>query len=340
MSEPDQAILARIRRQSEFGRPLQEYLAGAVRAKRIAQGQALAARHAATLRAIEARYGVPKEILLATWAIESDFGADPGRVRTVPALATLAAARHRGTLFRDELLAALQILEHGDVTPETMVGSWAGAMGQVQFLPSSYLADAVDFDGNGHRDIWASVPDVLASIASFLSAHGWTPGLPWGAAVRLPPGFDLARWREPFADFTGRGVRRVDGTALPGAGEAALYLPGGRDGPAFLLSANFEALRAYNTSDAYALALGHLADRIAGGPAMSGRWPDAAERPDRAGIVDLQRGLVRLGLYEGEADGRAGPKLRDAVRRYQIRGGLPADGLASQSLVERMRREP
>ncbi|PIK70737.1 lytic transglycosylase, partial [Methylobacterium frigidaeris] len=204
---PDPAVLARLRRQGEFGRPVWEYLTSAVSPGRIARGQAEAARRAETLRAIEAAYGVPGPVLLAFWGIESDFGASAGTVPVVRALATLAEARHRGELFRDELLAALEILEHHDVKPERMRGSWAGAMGQTQFLPSAYLRAAVDFDGDGRRDIWDSAPDALASIASFLKQAGWRRDLPWGVAVTLPAEFDLARHRGPFADFARRGVR-------------------------------------------------------------------------------------------------------------------------------------
>ncbi|AWN48594.1 lytic murein transglycosylase [Methylobacterium terrae] len=333
---PDPGVLARLRRQGEFGRPVWEYLTGAVSAGRIARGRAEAARRAEALARIEAAYGVPGPVLLAFWGIESDFGASAGTVPVVRALATLAEARHRGELFRDELLAALEILEHHDVSPERMRGSWAGAMGQTQFLPSAYLRAAVDFDGDGRRDIWDSAPDALASIASFLHQAGWRRELPWGVAVALPAGFDLARYRGPFSDFARRGVRAIDGAPLPEAGEASLFLPGGAGGPAFLITANFEAIRAYNTSDSYALAVGHFSDRIAGGPPLAAPWP-AGPRLDQAGLTALQRGLAARGHYDGPFDGRAGPKLREAVRRYQIAAGLPADGYATPALLEHLR---
>ncbi|MFE1597595.1 lytic murein transglycosylase [Methylobacterium sp. ID0610] len=338
VTAPDPAVLARLGRQGEFGRPVWEYLSGAVSAGRVARGRLEASRRASTLAAIEARFGVPAPVLLAVWGMESDFGAATGTVSTVRALATLAEAGHRGTLFRDELVAALEILEHHDVGPEGLRGSWAGAMGQTQFLPSVYLRAAVDFDGDGRRDIWASAPDALASIASFLAQAGWQPGLPWGVAVRLPDGFDLARYQGSFADFAARGVRREDGSALPATGEASLFLPGGHGGPAVLITANFEAFRAYNTSDAYALAVGHLADRIAGGAPFAAPWPTGAPRLDAAGLKALQQGLAARNLYAGPLDGRAGPKLREAVRRYQIAAGLPADGYASPTLLAHLRR--
>ncbi|TNC15839.1 lytic murein transglycosylase [Methylobacterium terricola] len=332
---PDPAVLARLRRQGEFGRPVWEYLTGAVSPGRIARGRAEAARRADILARIEAAYGVPGPVLLAFWGIESDFGASAGTLPVVRALATLAEARHRGELFRDELLAALEILEHHDVSPERMRGSWAGAMGQTQFLPSAYLRAAVDFDGDGQRDIWDSVPDALASIASFLHQAGWQRELPWGVAVALPAGFDLARYRGPFSEFARRGVRSLDGEALPEAGEASLFLPGGAGGPAFLITANFEAIRAYNTSDSYALAVGHLSDRIAGGPPLAAPWP-TGPRLDQAGLTALQRGLSARGHYDGPFDGRAGPKLREAVRRYQTAAGLPADGYATPALLQHL----
>lgn len=337
---PDADVLGRTRRQGEFARPVWDYLVGAVSKARIARGQAQAARLSATLAAIEARTGVPRWIVLAFWGVESDFGASAGTVPTIRALATLAQAGFRGTLFRDELLSALTILERGDITPERMTGSWAGAMGQVQFLPSSFLAHAVDFDGDGHRDIWTSQADSLASIAGYLKNLGWHPGVSWGYEVALPPGFDLTRYRADLSDFASRGVRRTNGAALPSSGNASVFLPGGLGGPAFLITDNFEVIRAYNTSDSYALAVGHLADRLAGGPALAASWPSKAARLDKAGLQALQAGLAARGLYAGDADGRAGPKLREAVRQYQIGARIPADGYATPALLERLKQRP
>lgn len=329
---PDAAVLARTHRQSEFVRPVWDYLVGAVSGGRIARGRARAAALAATLQAIEGRYGVPGPVVLAIWGVESDFGASAGDVPTIRALATLAAAGHRGTLFRDELLAALTILQRGDVPPERMSGSWAGAMGQVQFLPSTYLAHAVDFDGDGHRDIWASAPDSLASIAAYLKDLGWDPTLSWGYEVRLPEGFDLSQYTGDLAAFAERGVRRAGGGVLPPRGRASLFLPGGLGAPAFLITDNFEVIRGYNTSDSYALAVGHLADRLGGGPPLAASWP-AAPGLDGSGLRKLQMGLASAGVYDGPTDGRAGPKLREAIRRYQVSEGLPADGYATAALL-------
>lgn len=332
ITAPDPGVLARTRQQGEFVRPVWDYLVGAVSAGRIAHGRARAGTLARTLKAIEARYGVPAPIVLAFWGVESDFGASAGNLSTIRALATLAEARHRGTLFRDELLAALAILQRGDIAPERMSGSWAGAMGQVQFLPSTYLAHAVDFDGDGRRDIWTSEADSLGSIAAYLKDLGWDPTLSWGYEVRLPEGFDLTAYAGPISGFAARGVGRTDGKPLPGRGDAALFLPGGFGAPAFLITGNFEVIRQYNTSDSYALAVGHLTDRLDGAPALAAPWP-TGPRLDGAGLRALQTGLATASFYEGPTDGRAGPKLRDAVRRYQIAAGLPADGYASPALL-------
>ncbi|CAO4177416.1 Lytic murein transglycosylase [Methylorubrum aminovorans] len=337
---PDPDVVARTRRQGEFSRPVWDYLVGAVSGVRIARGQAQGKRLAGTLGAIETKTGVPRSVVLAFWGVESDFGASAGSLPTVRALASLAYTRYRGSLFRDELLAALQILENGDIEPARMVGSWAGAMGQVQFLPSVYLREAVDFDGDGRRDIWRSEADSLASIAHYLRSLGWKPGLSWGYEVSLPKDFDLTRYRGPLAGFAARGVRRTDGKPLPASGEASLFLPGGLGSPVFLITDNFEVIRGYNTSDSYALAVGHLADRLAGGPALAAAWPSGGARLDGPGLKRLQARLAAQGLYAGEQDGRAGPKLREAVRQYQIREGLPADGYARPALLERLEGRP
>ncbi|MGH1574563.1 lytic murein transglycosylase [Methylobacterium sp. P31] len=340
VTAPDAGVLVRTRRQSEFVRPVWDYLVGAVSAGRLARGRARAASLAPSLKAIEARYGVPQPVLLSFWGIESDFGASAGSVPTIRALATLAEARHRGDLFRDELLAALTILQRGDVTPERMSGSWAGAMGQVQFLPSTFLAHAVDFDGDGRRDIWTSDADSLASIAAYLKDLGWDPAVSWGYEVILPKDFDLSRYAGDLNDFAERGVRRADGKPLPGRGRASLFLPGGLGAPTFLITDNFEVIRGYNTSDSYALAVGHLADRLGGSPALAAPWPAAGARLDGSGLRSLQTGLAKAGFYDGPTDGRAGPRLREAVRRYQISVGLPADGYATPTLLARIEGRP
>lgn len=334
ISAPDADVIGRTRKQGEFSRPVWEYLVGAVGPARIERGRAHAARLADTLGKIEKTYGVPRWIILAFWGVESDFGVSPGTMPIVRALASLAYAKHRGGMFRDELLAALEILQRGDITPERMKGSWAGAMGQVQFLPSVFLKYAVDFDGDGHRDIWNSQADSLASVGHYLQAIGWNPAYSWGYEVILPKGFDLTRYKGDLAEFGRHGVKRTDGKAMPTTGTGSLFLPGGIGAPVFLITDNFEVIRVYNTSDSYALAVGHLADRLSGAPPLAAPWPTGASRLDNAGLKRLQEGLAARSLYAGDLDGRAGPKLREAVRQYQIRAGLTADGYASPALLK------
>lgn len=331
---PDADVVARTKKQGEFSRPVWEYLVGAIAPPRIERGRAHAARLASSLQAIEAKSGVPRWVILGFWGIESDFGVSGGTLPLIRSLASLAYAGHRGTLFRDELLDALQILQRGDITPERMKGSWAGAMGQPQFLPSIFLKHAVDFDGDGHRDIWNSQVDALASIANYLKDIGWNRSYSWGYEVTLPKEFDLSRYRGDFSDFARRGVKRTDGKPLPASGTGSLFLPGGIGAPVFLITDNFEVIRVYNTSDSYALAVGHLADRLAGAPALAAPWPTNAARLDNAGLKSLQEGLTAKGYYSGILDGRAGPKLREAVRQYQIRENLTADGYASPALLD------
>src|SRR5829696_6950650 len=292
---------------------------------------------AATLDAVEAFYGVPRSVVLAAWGMESNFGGYTGKTSVIRALATLAFHRQRAGYFERELIAALEMIEKDHIRPAEMLGSWAGAMGQTQFMPSSFLAYAADGDGDGRRDIWASVPDALASIANFLKEHGWKPGLPWGFEVVLPEGFDYAVHRRGFAEWTTAGVRRVDGAEMPRAGEGLLFLPTGARGPAFLLSENFVVIKAYNTSDSYALAVGHLGDRILGGGPIRGAWPKEAPPLSRDERVEIQRRLSKRGLLDGDADGRIGFKTRDAVRRFQLDRGLLPDGHADPAVLKELR---
>jgi membrane-bound lytic murein transglycosylase B len=334
---PDPSIVALTRKQSEFTAPIWSYLNSAVGGSRISRGREMLEAQAGVLAQAESRYGVPKEIILGIWGMETNYGSFKGDKDVIRSLATLANIRYRGDFFRDELLTALELIEKGHVERSELRGSWAGAMGHTQFMPSSYMKYAVDQTGDGHADIWTSTSDAIASTANYLKGYGWTPGLPWGIEVVVPEGFDHNLYRASFSSFRSAGVRRADGGSLPSSGEARLFYPAGHTGPALLLTANFDVIKKYNSSDAYALAVGHLGDRIAGRPALQGDWPVKAPRLDKAGITDVQRRLKGLGLYNHDADGRIGTGTREAVRQYQLRVGMLADGYPTPSLLARMK---
>ncbi len=339
---PDAEALTRDRNQTEFVRTLWDYLDRAVSEKRITEGQAALARHAGLLDRIEATYGVEKEILVAVWGIETSYGANRGSHPLIPALATLAHDGRRAAFFEAQLIAALKILDRGDIAPDAMRGSWAGAMGHTQFMPTSYLAIAQDFDGDGRRDIWSDDPaDALASTAAYLAQSGWRKGQPWGIEVRLPAHYDFAESgkavRHGMARWQALGLRAADGGALPDHGEAALLLPGGAQGAAFLIFGNFRALARYNPADAYVVAVGHLADRLTGAGPILGDWP----RGDRALLDaerhDLQRLLTAAGYDTQGVDGRIGPNTLAALRAWQKAQGLTPDGYANEAVLNRLR---
>jgi membrane-bound lytic murein transglycosylase B len=334
---PDPSIVALTHKQSEFVAPIWSYLNSAVGGGRISRGREMLEAHAGVLAQAESRYGVPKEIILGIWGMETNYGSFKGDKDVIRSLATLANIRYRGDFFRDELLTALELIEKGHVERRELRGSWAGAMGHTQFMPSSYLKYAVDQTGDGHADIWTSTSDAIASTANYLKGYGWTPGLPWGIEVVVPDGFDHNLYRASFSSFRSAGVRRADGGSLPSSGEARLFYPAGHTGPAMLLTANFDVIKKYNSSDAYALAVGHLGDRIVGKPALQGEWPVKAPRLDKAGTTDVQRRLKALGLYNHDADGRIGTGTREAVRQYQLRVGMLADGYPTPALLARMK---
>lgn len=327
------------RRQSEFGARIWEYMDGAVTATRISQGQSLMRQHAATLRQIEARYGVPPEIVVAIWGIESSYGANRGRVSTLATLATLAKDGRRAAFFEGQLIDALRIIQAGDITPSTMIGSWAGAFGHTQFMPSSYLSDAVDFTGNGRRDVWGDDPsDALASTANYLARRGWVRGQPWAVEVILPAGFDLALTgqRQSNAQWASAGLRAATGQIA--AGTSRLMLPGGARGPAFLVYGNYDVLKDYNISDSYVLALGHLSDRLRGQGPLRGSWPRGDRALTLAERTELQRRLNALGHDTAGIDGRIGPATVAAVQAWQRAKGLPPDGYINADLLARLRQ--
>ncbi len=333
---PDAGVLAAMRREPEYGKPFGTYLASLASPSRIAAGMRKSAQWSATLRAVEDRYGVDQSILVSIWGIESSFGQGEQRWDVFRSLATLAQARFQHPFFRDQLLCALKILQGGHIPRWEFVGSWAGAMGQPQFLPSSFLTYAVDFDGDGKADIWRSVPDVLASIANYVQKSGWQPGVPWGFEVIVPQGFDYRVSRGTFAEWAQRGLRRAGGGSFPSAGSAILFFPSGSVGPAFLVTDNFIVLKRFNNSDAYALAVAELSDRLHGLPAFRGAWPVDDFQPSRDQRVALQRQLAALGYKVADFDGHFDFELRDAVRDLQQRFGMIPDGHPSRDFLARV----
>jgi membrane-bound lytic murein transglycosylase B len=333
----DEGILKLTRQQAEFSRPIWDYVETGVSPARVETGARKARDLDAVLDRIEARYGVDRRVVLGVWGMETNFGAFTGGKDVIRSLATLAEAGYRGTFFRDQLVTALLILQQGHVAREEMKGSWAGAMGQTQFMPSSFMSYAVDFDGDGHKNIWTSVPDALASTANYLRRHGWTPGLAWGVEVMLPRGFDYGHTAASFPAFAHRGVRRADGRAMPARGEAHLFLPAGWRGPTFLVTANFEAIKRYNNSDAYALAVALLGDRALGAGPLRAAWPVDAPQLSRAQKAELQRRLTGLGFDAGEPDGRIGSKTRATLRSFQHSHGLVPDGYPDMASLEALR---
>ena len=279
---PDPLVIARTRKQAEFTKPVGDYLASAVSEKRIARGRELAREYAPVLERIERQYGVDRYVVLGVWGLETNFGTYVGDNSVIRALATLAYAKYRGNYFRHELVTALRILEEGHVRAAQMQGSWAGAMGQTQFMPTSFMRYAVDFDHDGRKNIWTSVPDALASTANYLSQHAWVRGWTWGYEVRVPAGAGLTgdqKTFHPFRDWAAAGLRRTDGGQMPTQGTAALVTPVGPGGPTFLVTKNFRTIKTYNNSTAYALGVALLSDRIAGSGPLVAQWPQADSLP-------------------------------------------------------------
>ena len=330
------------RAQPEFTRTVWDYLDNTVSPQRIATGQDKLQQVRAEADAAAARYGVPATIVVAIWGMESNYGGNYGSTPVIDALATLGFEGRREDWARRELLAALKILDSGDIARDRMIGSWAGAMGQTQFLPSNFLAYAVDADGDGRRDIWGSMPDVVASTANFLSRSGWQAGMPWGVEVRLPAGFDYGRAdmavRQPSAQWTAEGVTSMDGQPLPAFADGSVLLPAGAQGPAFLVGPNFRAVLRYNNSTNYALAVGLLAQRLGGGTDVQAPWPRNLTALSRSQIAELQAALTQRGFATGAADGVMGPATREGLRRYQRSVGLPADGYPSAELLQRLQQ--
>jgi membrane-bound lytic murein transglycosylase B len=336
----DEAILTRPSTQAEFTITIAQYLAQSVTPKRAEQGRTLAGNLSGPLEKIQARSGVPWEILVAVWGIESNYGSSGGKSDILRVLATLAFKQHRGSLFLDEFVNALVMLEKGYATRGHLVGSWAGAMGQPQFMPSAYLKFAVAYEGSHAPDIWSSNTDALASIANFLQKAGWIASLPWGVEVVIPDAFDFASLRNSFANWQAQGFRAASGKPLPNSGNATLFMPAGAKGPAWLLTDNFGVIKQYNTSDAYAMAIGVLSQAIANEGGIRTPWPKDLKPLSIADGKIVQEALAKLGLYRGNADGRLGPATREAVHAYQLKAGIqPADGFVTPALVQRLKSE-
>jgi membrane-bound lytic murein transglycosylase B len=343
--EPVIRVIELDRRQPEFTQTFWTYLDQRVNDRRIKQGRALLAKHRLLLNKIEAEYNVPARYIVAFWGLETNFGEYMGRFRVIDALAMLAYDHRRADFFRSELFSALQIIEEGHIAPDAMTGSWAGAMGHMQFIPSTFIRYAVDYTGNGRKDIWTSLPDAFASAANFLSKLGWHPKQSWGREVRLPKGFDLMLAgmdrKKTLAEWSALGVRRADGGPLPRSDmEGSIILPQGHKGPAFLVYENFQVIMRWNRSINYALSIGHLADRIVGLPDFAnGR--DAGHEPlSRDETKEIQQLLSHLGFDAGANDGLAGPRTRAAIRAFQKAHSLPPDGYPAPALLQQLRALP
>jgi membrane-bound lytic murein transglycosylase B len=340
--EPDLRIMDLLDAQPEFTKSFWDYLDLLVSEERIAKGREVLAAHRATFDAVEKAYGVDRHIVAAIWGIESKFGAAVGERPVVRSTATLACIGRRQAYFRDEFLATLEILERGDVAPDRLKGSWAGAFGPTQFMPTSFKRYAVDFDGDGRRDVVDSIPDVIASTANNLRKDGWVSGQTWGYEVVVPKGFNYLladRSRQlTLAEWERLGVHRVGGHPFARPSERAyLLVPAGVRGPGFLMLNNFRVIMKYNPAEAYALAIGHLADRMRGGSAIVQPWPRDERVLTRAEVYELQQLLVARGFNAGEPNGRYGAKSRAALRDYQARAGLIPDGFATVAVLERLR---
>jgi membrane-bound lytic murein transglycosylase B len=333
----DASVVALTKKQSEFVQPIWSYVNSAASPSRIETGRIKAGQWAQTLAKIEQTYGVPRTVVLGIWGMETGYGGGMGDKYVIRSLASLAHVGYRGDFFRNELLTALAILEQDHIDQHKMLGSWAGAMGHTQFMPTSFMQYSVDFDGDAKRDIWTSVPDALASTAHYLKQKGWQSGLPWGVEVTLPEKYSYTLLNGSFSQFAAQGVKKADGNALPTTGEARLFFPAGHKGPAFLLTKNFDVIKEYNMSDAYALGVAHLGDRIAGGGGLIKRWPLHQPILTRDQTIELQQRLMKHGYDVGNPDGKIGSKTREAVRQTQQQLKMIPDGFPTLELLNKMK---
>jgi lytic murein transglycosylase len=340
---PDLRIMDFVDAQPEFTKAVWDYLDILVTDERIARGREILATHRAIFDAMEKTYGVDRYIVAAIWGIESNYSTKGGDRSVVRSTATLACVGRRQAYFKDEFLSALEILHRGDLTPEQLKGSWAGAFGATQFMPTAFKKNAVDGDGDGRRDIVDSVADIVASTANKFKKDGWKSGETWGYEAEVPRDFNFAfadRSKSmTIAQWEKLGIRRAGGKPFPRSNDTAfLLVPGGADGPGFLMLHNFRVIMRYNPAEAYALAIGHFADRLRGGAPLLQAWPREERVLTRAERFELQQLLSQRGFYRGEPDGNFGTGTREAVRGFQASIGAPADGFAGSSVLERLRR--
>jgi len=340
--EPDMGVIDKLNFQPEFRTAIWDYLAGLVDDERVADGQTQLAQYAQTLARVEQRYGVDPATVVAVWGVESNFGQTFGKHPLMQSLSTLSCFGRRQSYFRGELFAAMRILQKGDIAPERLVGSWAGAFGHTQFMPSTFERLAVDFDGDGRADLMDNASDALASTANFLAKAGWRSGQPWGFEVKLPAGFSTRgegrRSKRAISEWVQRGVTRVDGSPLPSnVGNAGLLTPAGPTGPAFLVLRNFDALFSYNAAESYGLAIAHLSDRLRGAGTFVTPWPTDDPGLSRVERRELQ-GLLILRSHDiGEVDGMLGERSRAAIRVEQQRLGEVVNGRGGQKLLRALR---
>src|SRR5215204_3817028 len=339
--EPDLTILPLMDNQPEFKTPIWDYLGALVDDERVQDGRAAMRQWSQALAAAEARYGVDRHVIAGVWGVESNFGKDIGGRPLVQSLATLSCVPNRRQgYFRGEFFATLQIIERGDVAASRLTGSWAGAFGHMQFMPSTFLRLAVDLDGDGRRDVVDSVPDALGSTANFLRKAGWISGVPWGYEVQVPSGYGGTSGRgnkRPLSAWAAAGITRIDGRPLSGDYNAGLLLPAGANGPAFLVTRNFDALYSYNAAESYGLAIAILSERLRGNPGIRTAWPTDDPPLSRAERRELQRLLAARGYDVGEPDGKIGQKTRDAVKEIEKAMGMPLRGRPGGKVLAALR---
>ncbi|MDQ7743008.1 lytic murein transglycosylase [Hydrogenophaga pseudoflava] len=341
---PDMSVIDKLNVQPEFSMPIWDYLSGLVDDERVQQGQAMLQQHAAVLERVQQRFGVDPATVVAVWGVESNFGQSLGKYPLVQALGTLSCYGRRQAFFQGELYSAMRILQAGHIAPERLVGSWAGAFGHTQFMPTTFERLAVDGDGDGRRDLMDNTADALASTANFLARAGWQSGQPWGFEVQLPPGFSTdgegRRSKRPVSEWVARGLRKVDGSPLPtGLGSAGLMTLAGPTGPAFLVFRNFDAIYSYNAAESYGLAIAHLSDRLRGAGPFATPWPTDDPGLSRAERRELQILLLLAGHEVGLVDGMLGDKSRTAIRTEQARLGQEVNGRGGMKLLKALRSE-